>query len=101
MEKDDTGKRSVKTAETVFEIVDLLDEVGSASLTTIATELDMPRSTLHPYLTTLVDQEYVSRPWRQGAAKRAGVQAVKATAPGNPGVEADNTQPILRLSMNK
>jgi IclR family acetate operon transcriptional repressor len=61
MKEDDTRKRSVKTAETVFEIVELLDGVGAASLTTIATELDMPRSTLHPYLTTLVDQEYLCK----------------------------------------
>ncbi|WP_435348550.1 IclR family transcriptional regulator [Haloarchaeobius sp. HRN-SO-5] len=61
MDGDDTRKRSVKTAETVFDIVELLADADSASLTTIADHLDMPRSTLHPYLTTLVDREYLRK----------------------------------------
>jgi IclR family acetate operon transcriptional repressor len=89
MEKDDTGKRSVKTAETVFEIVDLLDEVESASLTTIATELDMPRSTLHPYLTTLVDQEYLRK---EGDDYRLSLKFL------DHGVKAQQNEPVYEIS---
>lgn len=58
---DDNSSRSVKTAERAFRIVELLDEIGEASLTTIADHLDMPRSTLHTYLSTLVDQQYLTK----------------------------------------
>lgn len=58
---DESSKRSVKSAERAFRIIELLDEIEEASLTTIADELDMPRSTLHTYLTTLLDQQYLRK----------------------------------------
>lgn len=58
---DDTPGRSVKTAERAFRIIELLDDIEEASLTTIADHLDMPRSTLHTYLSTLLDQQYLTK----------------------------------------
>jgi DNA-binding IclR family transcriptional regulator len=61
MSGDDTPNRSVKTVETAFEVVAALEDAGAATLTTLGERLDMPRSTLHTYLATLVDQGYVRR----------------------------------------
>jgi DNA-binding IclR family transcriptional regulator len=61
MDDDTPTKRSVKTAERTFRIIDLLGDIESASLTTIAEHLDMPRSTLHTYLSTLLEQQYLRK----------------------------------------
>lgn len=61
MKNDETSNRSVKTVDTALRIVDVLDESGEATLTTLANELDMPRSTLHPYLQTLLEREYLQK----------------------------------------
>jgi DNA-binding IclR family transcriptional regulator len=61
MPGNDTSNRSVKTAETVFEIVEVLSDAGEASLTTLARRLDMPRSTLHTYLATLLELDYLRK----------------------------------------
>ncbi|AGB38906.1 IclR family transcriptional regulator [Natronococcus occultus] len=57
MTGDNTGQRTVKTAETVVDIIETLSELERASLTELAAALDMPRSTLHVHLSTLVEQE--------------------------------------------
>lgn len=51
----------MKSAERAFKIIDLLNEIEAASLTTIADHLDMPRSTLHTYLSTLLDHQYLRK----------------------------------------
>jgi len=61
MENDDSSNRSVKTVDTALQIVELLDDLGGATLTTLANELGMPRSTLHPYLQTLLQREYLQK----------------------------------------
>jgi IclR family transcriptional regulator, acetate operon repressor len=50
---------AVKTAKTISGIIETLDDVEEATLTEIAEELDIPRSTLHPHLSTLTDQGYL------------------------------------------
>lgn len=51
----------VKSVQTAFEIVELLVERGSASLSTVADELDLPKSTVHDHLTTLRQQGYAGK----------------------------------------
>lgn len=53
------GGRTVKTAETVFEIVETLRERGAMGVTDLAEAVDMAPSTVHGYLTTMLQQEYV------------------------------------------
>lgn len=52
-------KRSIKTAKTVFGIIEYLLENGGADVGEIAENQGMARSTVHTYLATLVNSEYV------------------------------------------
>lgn len=56
---DKPPKRAVKTAETIFGIVEFLLETGGSGVTEIAESQDMAESTVHSHLATLRDQEYV------------------------------------------
>lgn len=51
--------RTVKTASTIFDIVEVLDELEKAGVTEIAESLDLAPSTVHRHLMTLVDSEYL------------------------------------------
>ena len=59
MATGDRPPRRVKTADTVFEIIETLQEMDGASLAELADELDFAKSTLHDHLSTLVAKEYV------------------------------------------
>jgi DNA-binding IclR family transcriptional regulator len=61
MVDDETGHRTVKTAETTVRILETVSELERASLTKLADALDMHRSTLHAHLSTLVEQEYLRK----------------------------------------
>lgn len=58
MPKNNT-RRTVKTADTVFEIIEALQELDGSTITELATELDLAKSTVHTYLATLERKEYV------------------------------------------
>lgn len=47
--------------KTAFDIVELLVEHGTAGLSTVASDLDLPKSTVHDHLTTLRQQGYVGK----------------------------------------
>lgn len=49
---------TVKAAETLFDIVELLEEDGGLTITEIANELGYAKSTVHRHLTTLVERGY-------------------------------------------
>lgn len=51
--------REVKSVGRAFEILERLEEDGPTSVTTIASDLHMPVSTVHNHLSTLVDEGYV------------------------------------------
>ncbi|MFA9517883.1 IclR family transcriptional regulator [Halopenitus sp. H-Gu1] len=51
--------RAVKTTNTVFDIVEILDERGGAGVTELADELNMAPSTVHKHLMTLVSNGYI------------------------------------------
>jgi DNA-binding IclR family transcriptional regulator len=61
MGSTDTPNRPVKTAYTMFGIIELLQERDGATLTEVADELDVAKSTAHDHLTTLIDLEYLVR----------------------------------------
>jgi DNA-binding IclR family transcriptional regulator len=56
---DKSPKRSVKTANTVFGIIEYLLETGGADVSEIAESQEMAKSTVHSHLATLSDLEYV------------------------------------------
>lgn len=58
--QNDGGSESkVKTAQTVFEVVEFIKNNDGATITVIAEELEYAKSTVHRHLTTLLDLGYV------------------------------------------
>lgn len=53
------GKRTVKAANTAFAVLETISDADGLTLTEIAAELDMAKSTVHRYLQTLLDLEYL------------------------------------------
>ncbi|MEY7851767.1 IclR family transcriptional regulator [Natrarchaeobius sp. A-rgal3] len=53
------AKNPVKAAETTFEIVNALTELEGAGVTELSAHLELPKSTVHNYLSTLEQEEYV------------------------------------------
>ena len=56
---DQDARHPVKTLEKTVTIVETLQEMGSAPLRDIASELDMNKSTVHNHLSTLREHGYV------------------------------------------
>ncbi|TKX78250.1 IclR family transcriptional regulator [Halorubrum sp. SD626R] len=54
-----SGPRQIKSVRHAFDIVDFLDETGGAALSETAESLDMPVSTAHVHLSTLVETGFV------------------------------------------
>lgn len=73
MRTGDKERRSVKTTETVFAILECLQEHDGAGITEVATELDLAKSTVHRHLATLVDNEYVVK---EGSVYRIGLRFI-------------------------
>lgn len=57
MNKDDV--HTVQTTETTFEIIEALKDLGAATLSTVARELEMSKSTARTHLRTLHKHDYV------------------------------------------
>ncbi|WP_207589942.1 IclR family transcriptional regulator domain-containing protein [Halomontanus rarus] len=55
------AKNPVKTTTTTFTIVEALKELGSCGVTELANHLKLPKSTVHNYLSTLEQEEYVKK----------------------------------------
>ena len=53
------GKPPIKSAETTLEIIETIRELGEAGVAELAAELDRPTSTVHNYLKTLEQNEYL------------------------------------------
>ncbi|MCW8173449.1 winged helix-turn-helix transcriptional regulator [Natrialba swarupiae] len=57
---DGTDRRNeVQTAHTAFDILELLKETDGADLSTVASRLDIAKSTAHRHLSTLLSRNYV------------------------------------------
>ena len=54
-----TAQNPVKSIEVMFTIVEALKDLDGAGVTELAEHLDVPKSTLHNYLATLEQEEYV------------------------------------------
>lgn len=61
MPAEEADKRRIKTAVRVFEIVEAIHELRGATLTDLSETLNIPKSTLHAYLSTLEELKYVER----------------------------------------
>lgn len=60
-EDEKTGTRQLKSVIQAFDIIEYLRENGSATLSEIATDFDMPMSTAHIHLSTLVESGYIAK----------------------------------------
>lgn len=56
-----SGPKKIKTIEKAFEVVETLEELDGARATELKDHLEMPTSTLHDYLTTLEQLEYLTK----------------------------------------
>lgn len=61
MTKDHPSDRTLKSVKTAFEILEFIQEQEGAYLTTIASHLNLPKSTTHQHLQTLEDINYLMR----------------------------------------
>lgn len=52
-------RKKIRSAEKAFDIVGSLQEMGGAGVTELAEHLDIPKSTVYSYLSTLEETEYV------------------------------------------
>lgn len=57
---DDTPK-TIGSVEKAFEIVEFVQERGEVGVTEIANALDRSKSSVHHYLTSLVEKGYLER----------------------------------------
>jgi len=68
------AKHAVKSVETGFNILDTLKELNGAGVSELATHLEIPKSTVHNYLSTLVQEEYVVK---DGPIYRVGIRSLE------------------------
>lgn len=61
MNPDGAPNRSIKTTDTIFGIVEIVQEGGSSTLTEVAEEMDLAPSTVHAHLSTLEDGGYLTQ----------------------------------------
>jgi DNA-binding IclR family transcriptional regulator len=71
------AKNGVKSIETTLQVLNVLMELNGAGTTEIATELDMPKSTVHNYLSTLVQEELIVK---EKSTYRIGIQFLELGA---------------------
>lgn len=53
------AKNPIKSVRTAFRIIEVLKEIDGGGVTEIARELNLPKSSVHNYLSTLAEEEYV------------------------------------------
>lgn len=61
MTPENAGESGIKTAVRVFRIIESIRDLHGATLTELADATGIPKSTLHAYLSTLEELEYVDR----------------------------------------
>lgn len=70
-ETGDSGGRTVGSVERLFAIVDALVELDGARVTELADHLGMAKSSVHAYLTTMVEEGYATK---EGDQYHAGLR---------------------------
>lgn len=71
------AKHPVKSTEMTFKIVETLKDVDGAGVTELSNHLDLPKSTVHNYLSTLVQEEYVVK---EGDTYKVGLRFLELGA---------------------
>jgi DNA-binding IclR family transcriptional regulator len=66
-----SARNTVKSVERTFRIIGGLQELGEAGVTKLSTHLDLPKSTVHNYLSTLEQEAYVVK---EGDEYRVGLR---------------------------
>ncbi|GCF13446.1 IclR family transcriptional regulator [Haloarcula mannanilytica] len=72
-----TAQNPVKSVETTFQILNGLKELGGAGVTELSRHLDLPKSTIHNYLSTLEQEEYIVN---DGGQYRVGLRFLELGA---------------------
>lgn len=68
------AKHAVKSVETGLNVLDTLKELDGAGVSELATHLEIPKSTVHNYLSTLVQEEYVVK---RGSTYHVGIRPLE------------------------
>lgn len=71
MTSNNNRDRRVKTADTVFGIVESIQKLDGAGVTELSDELGLAKSTVHDHLSTMVDKEYLVK---DGQTYRLGLK---------------------------
>lgn len=71
MKANDKVNRPVKTADTVFGVIETVRKLNGGTITEVADELGLAKSTAHDHLTTLHEKEYVVK---SGDTYRVGLR---------------------------
>ena len=71
------AKNPVKTIETTFNILQILQQSDGGGITELATSLGLPKSTVHNYLSTLEQEEYVVK---KGTKYKVGIRFLELGA---------------------
>ncbi|MCU4744027.1 IclR family transcriptional regulator [Halobacteria archaeon AArc-m2/3/4] len=71
------AKNPVKTTMTTFAIVEALQELDGCGVTELANHLELPKSTIHNYLSTLEQEEYIKK---EGTTYTVGIRFLELGA---------------------
>lgn len=71
------AKNPVGSIETMFEVIYALLDLGGAGVTELSVYLDIPKSTLHNYLSTLRQEDFVRK---EGSTYRVGIRFLELGA---------------------
>lgn len=88
MTTTDRSRGTVKTAETVFTVIEGLEELEEARVSALAEHVNISVSTVHDHLTTLVELGYVVR---EGNTYRLGLRFLRL---GNRATETVHLRPV-------
>lgn len=61
MNNHNDGEKSLKTILNAIEVIEAIEDLGGASLTDLASHLNMATSTIHDYLNTLENAHYITK----------------------------------------
>ena len=68
---NEEAKHPVKAARTTLRVVEALEDLGGAGVTEVAERVDLPKSSVHNYLSTLREEGYVVK---DGSEYRVGLR---------------------------
>lgn len=83
------AKNPVQSAVNTFEVVEALRELDGAGVSELAAHLDIPKSTIHNYLSTLEQEQYVTN---EGGTYQVGIRFLEL------GAYARNRQKIYEIA---